>query len=194
MEPSPPDQCQESGSALSSTGFNSLPVRRQRSVWRQSTEAIYSRAQVQMPHLHVEFWCSYLALHAAELSSKLVLQSVGQLVVNWTRHLLLTSLFIQDLQHTEETASVWTLTEEEECERLDSVMKTDFCVCQRSVMSVRTWLCSCEASLACCVSRVSGSRWYRGVDVCFLLASLYLVWNDTTRNQNQVQCLNVMTR
>lgn len=77
--------------------------------------------------------------------------------------------------------------------RLDSVMKTDFCVCQRSVMSVRTWLCSCEASLACCVSRVSGSRWYRGVDVCFLLASLYLVWNDTTRNQNQVQCSNVMT-
>ena len=69
---------------------------------------------MQTPHLHVECQCSYLALHAAELSSKLVLQSVGQLVVNWTRHLLLTSLFIQDLQHTEETASVWTLTEEEE--------------------------------------------------------------------------------
>lgn len=89
-----------------------------------------------MPQLHVECWCSYLALHAAELSSKLVLQSVGQLVVNWTRHLLLTSLFIQDLQHMEETASVWTLTEEEECERLDSVMKTDFCVCLMT--SVRT--------------------------------------------------------
>ena len=44
------------------------------------------------------------------------------------------------------------------------------------ITSVRTWLCSCEASLACCVSRVSGSRWYRDVDVCFLLASLYLVW------------------
>lgn len=41
---------------------------------------------------------------------------------------------------------------------------------------VSTWLCSCDASLACCVSRVSGSWWYRDVDVCFLPASLYLAW------------------
>lgn len=36
-----------------------------------------------------------------------------------------------------------------------------------------TWLCSRVASLACCVSRVSGSRWYRDDELCFLLASLY---------------------
>lgn len=47
------------------------------------------------------FLCSYLALQVGELSSKLGLQSVGQLVVNWTCQLLLNSLFIQDLQHTE---------------------------------------------------------------------------------------------
>ncbi|KAF3836390.1 hypothetical protein F7725_028948 [Dissostichus mawsoni] len=37
-----------------------------------------------------------------------------------------------------------------------------------------TWLCSSEASLACSVSRVSGSVWYRALPASFLLASLYL--------------------
>lgn len=39
-----------------------------------------------------------------------------------------------------------------------------------------TWLCSSVASLACSVSRVSGSWWYRQLLASFLLASLYLDW------------------
>lgn len=41
--------------------------------------------------------------------------------------------------------------------------------------SVLTWLCSCDASLACRVSRVSGSFEYRELDASFFPASLYLV-------------------
>lgn len=50
-----------------------------------------------------ESFCSYVALHVGELSGKLVLQSVGQPVVSRTRQVLLTSLFVQDLQDTEGT-------------------------------------------------------------------------------------------
>lgn len=41
--------------------------------------------------------------------------------------------------------------------------------------SVLTWLCSCDTSLACSVSRVSGSFEYRQLDASFFPASLYLV-------------------
>ncbi len=47
------------------------------------------------------------------------------------------------------------------------------CVC----VCVCTWLCSCEASLACCVSRVSGRVEYRELVSSFFPASLYFIWN-----------------
>lgn len=50
-------------------------------------------------------------------------------------------------------------------------------------VSGHTWLCSCEASLACSVSRVSGSFEYRQLDASLLPASLYLFWKI---RQNQI--------
>lgn len=43
---------------------------------------------------------SHLALHVGQLSGKLGLQGVGQLVVNRTGHLRLHSLFVLELRHT----------------------------------------------------------------------------------------------
>lgn len=43
------------------------------------------------------------------------------------------------------------------------------------VCDVSTWLCSCATSLACWVSRVSGSFEYRELDASFFPASLYLL-------------------
>lgn len=53
---------------------------------------------------------SHLALHVGEFSGKLGLQGVGQLVVNWTGHLRLHSLFILELRHT--GGEMWTRTQE----------------------------------------------------------------------------------
>lgn len=111
-----------------------------------------------------DFDFSYSALHVGQLVDKLGLWSVGQLMVERVAQILLNSIFIPDLDKTEWTA----------CEKWWWVVDLNYSRCTAGC----TWLCSWEASLACWVSRVSGSCWYRDVDACFFPASLYLIWTQ----------------